>query len=276
MKIHQIKTYDKKRHNFQPVVKATQALFGDKLQAIFIHGSLFDGTFGKYSDYDIVIILDSISGDVLKRDDFAQKLKMSLINNWKKNPCSFDFYGVNEIQESAKVGHPFVKSILNKGCPIFDPKGIFKNCFNALPDRVNSRTKLQMAKNLVFLADKNIEISKKLLAISDLQFALLNVSAATTFIIRACLVLEGHNIYQGEIYQFFLKIFNGRIPINLANDLWKYAFKSNQISFRLKEPHIDIPLQNTAHLFKKVHDKELVLKMIEIYNKLKKFKNTLE
>lgn len=270
MKTYQNKIYNTKKHNLNPVVKVVKTFFGDNLQAIFVHGSLFDGTFGKYSDYDVVIILESISEDVFMRDDFAQKLKIRLKDNWRKNPCSFDFYSVDEFRRSAEIGHPFVKSILNKGCPFFDPKGIFEFCSNSLPSQINSQAEKQMIKNLSFLADRYFEIAKKLLDNNDFQFALLNISTAMTFIIRACLIKEGYNIYQGEIYQFFLRIFKDKIPTTLANDLWKYAFKANQISFRLKEPHVDVPLQNTADLFKKINNAKLVVKLIGLYGKLKK------
>lgn len=276
MKTHQAKTYDKEKHNFRPVVKAARALFGANLCAIFVHGSLFDGTFGKYSDYDIVIILSSISKNVLIRDDFAQRLKLKLTDTWEKNPFSFDFISANEIQKSAKIGHPFAKSILSKGCPIYDPRGVFTICSNALSGHISIRTRKQMAKNLTFLADRYIEISQKLLSDNEFQFALLNVSTATTLIIRALLVLEEHNIYQGEIYQFFLKTFKGKISKNLASNLWKYAFKSNQISFRLKEPHVDIPLQDADYLFKEMKDEKLVIKMLEIHSELKKIKCSLD
>jgi len=255
---------------FKRVIELIRLHFKNNLLAVFIHGSLFDGTFDRYSDYDIVVILKTLPEDILERDGYAQDLKFALSHNWDDNPCSFDFYTIKEFEQSAKTGHPFVKSILLKGDFIFDPNKIFKTCLRHLNKNISLSACRQMANNLLFLADRNIEVAKYLLRNHKIQFALSHASSAITFLTRSYLIKKGHNIYQGEIYQFFYNSYNNKLSSDLKTKFWRYVFKANQINARLKEPHVDVPLQDSQLFYQQIDDKEYIIHLIEIYTDLKK------
>lgn len=254
--------------NFQPMVKSVREIFSKNLLAVFVHGSVFDGTFGPFSDYDIVIILKHLDANVLKRDPFAQQLKKKLLNKWQYNPFSFDFYTAQEIINSARLGHPFVASIIKKGMPIYDPTSLFDKCASQFKD-VSPDVRIQMSKNFLFLSEKYIKSASILIENGAGQFALLHAITAISLIIRSFLIIRGMNIYQGEIFQFFMREFKNELPKTTKEKMWKYAFPANQMAFRLKEPHVDVPLQDAKSIYKNIKNEDLVKKLITLYNELK-------
>lgn len=254
---------------FSQMQKTVERLFGKNLLAIFIHGSLFDGTFDKYSDYDIVIITKKLPDSVINRDIFAQRLKSKLLSVWKKNPFSFDFVTQEELLESAQNGHPFVRSILKKGSPIYDPKDLFYLAKNNLKDKLSVSIKSQMIKNLIFLSKKHYKAAKYLQESVNFQYlSLVEVSKAITLLMRAKLIQKNKNIYKGEIYQFFLKEYEDKIDFQTTKMIWNYAFHANQISCRFIEPHVDIPLQVVEKNFKKILKIDYTQNLLKIYEKI--------
>jgi predicted nucleotidyltransferase len=261
--------YDGEKQNFEPMVRAVKRLFGKELAAIFVHGSLFDGTFGNYSDYDIVVIADNLPDDVLIRDKYAQTLKRGLKNEWNKNPFSFDFYTQKEFFDSTGNGHPFAVSILTKGAPVFDPRKIFDECKKSIPGEISREFVSRKSANLSFLADKYMEQARRTIRDGQPQFAAMLASDAIVLFVRSKLIGLGCNIYQGEIYQFFIRKFGPKLSKKVMAGFWELALPAAQISFRLKQPHVDIPLQDTASIFKRI-DGQLAVKLTDFYEELKR------
>jgi len=227
--------------------KAAERTFGDDLLAIFVHGSLFDGTFGKHSDFDIVIVTKKMSDDVLERDLLAQKMKRSLSRLWADNPFSFDFFTESELFDSADNGHPFVRSILKKGSPVYDPNALFSLAKYRLKGGMSRAIRNRMYKNLLFLSRVHYEAAKKLSPDDGLNsLALSESSRALILLVRAKLIKKNKNIYEGELYQYFLREYKDELDSNSQELLWKYGFHANQIVSRMNEPHVDIPIQDSA------------------------------
>src|SRR3990167_863888 len=197
---------DFKIDGFSHMHKAVKKIFKDNLLAIFVHGSLFDGTFGKYSDFDIVVICGGLPNDVLERDSFAQKLKKALRGHWINNPFSFDFFTEDELLKSAENGHPFIQSVLRKGSPVYDPYALFSRSKYCLSANFSKPIASQMYKNLLFLSKNHYQAANELLKNKKLTtLAITEASRALTMLIRAKLIKHKANIYKGEIYQFFIK-----------------------------------------------------------------------
>jgi len=260
--------YDSKKHNFNKMISIVKQLFGQKLMAILIHGSLFDGTLGSYSDYDIVVIANDLPDDVLVRDQYAQKLKKQLTNDWTTNPFSFDFYTPEEFADSVKKGHPFTKSILTKGYSVYDPEDIFEKNIKNRNKTIQPEVRQTMFDNLCFLAERYIEQAKITSDLKQYQFAIMLASDAIALFAMSKLIGIGHNIYQGEIYQFFIKEFSSKLSDKIKTDFWDFVFPAAQITFRFKQPHVDVPLQDVSAIFDRI-DKRLVGKLINFYDELK-------
>ena len=252
---------------FDRMYKVTRKIFADNLLAIFVHGSLFDGTFGQLSDFDIVIVTKKMTDDVLERDLFAQKMKKNLSQLWTDNPFSFDFFTEKELFTSAENGHPFVRSILRKGSPVYDPKALFSLAKYRLRNGMSKSMKNQMYKNLIFLARARYNAAKKLYLDNELNnLSLTEANSALILLVRAKLIKKNKNIYKGELYQFFLREYKNKLDVKTERLIWKYGLHANQIVSRLNEPHVDIPLQNSSSNHLKISNFKYTKKLLDLYD----------
>lgn len=254
---------------FRDMLHAIHEVFGSNLRTVFVHGSLFYDKLYSYSDYDVVIVVDKLSPDVLERDIYANKLKRMLRGKWGKNPFSFDLFTLKELKVSAKEGHPFVRSILYEGFPIYDVSGLFVRMRAAMAVQISKKMQNRMYKNFVFLSKKHYEISKVLLNANEVQFAIREISSAITLLMRAFLIQEKVDMYKGEIYQYFVRRFP-RLDHATLNLIWRYGLHGNQMSSRLVEPHVDIPLQEIEGIYNSMAKLDMVSGLFKLYEKLSK------
>lgn len=232
--------------HFDQMYNVAKKIFSENLRAIFVHGSLFDGTFGKYSDYDIVIVSKTLPESVLDRDQYAQKLKQEMNVFWGNNPYSFDFVTESELFDSAKKGHPFLYSVLKKGSPVYDPHGLFSLSKYQFNDNISDGTKRQMYDNFIHLSSTHHKNAEKL-HLND-EFSSLSMSEASralTMLLKAKLLKKNKYIYKGEIYQYFIREYHDRLDTKSLSLIWRYGFHANQILNRLQDPHVDMPLQSS-------------------------------
>lgn len=254
---------------FREMLHAINKVFRSNLRTVFVHGSLFYDKLYSYSDYDVVIVLEKLSPNVLERDKYANKLKRMLKDSWGRNPFSFDLFTLKELRKSAKEGHPFVRSILYEGFPIYDISGIFVQMRAAMATQMPRKMQNQMYKNFVFLSKKHYDVARILLQAHERQFCIREISTAITLIMRAYLIREKVDIYKGEIYQYFVRKFSrlDRVTLKL---IWNYGLHGNQISSRLVEPHVDIPIQKIGEVYERINNLDIVPELFKLYKKLSK------
>lgn len=254
---------------FDTMYRIAKRVFNDNLLAIFVHGSLFDGTFDKNSDYDIVVILEHHTHEVLKRDLLAQKLKRLLYGKWNDNPYSFDFFTKDELFESAQEGHPFLRSILTKGSPVYDPGALFSSAKYKLNSKLSAKMKMRMMKNLIVLSIMHYNAAVILGGMRDVTYlATEEALKAVVLLLRAKMIKKNKHIYKGELFQYFIKEYGHNIDSRTIGMMWKYLFHANQIAFRYMEPHVDIPIQNVEENLRTIQKIDYTEKLLEIYNKI--------
>lgn len=261
------KELDFKIDGFDKMYEIVRKIFKSNLLAIFVHGSIFDGTFDKFSDFDIVIITKKLPKNVLKRDLYAQKLKRKLIQIWTDNPFSFDFITRKDLLESADNGHPFIRSVLKKGSPVFDPHSLFSLSKYRLKDKPSAMMKGQMYTNLLSLSKCHYMNAQKLATDHELvNLSLAEATRALNMLVRAKMIKKNKNIYKGELYQFFIREYSDNFDPESLELIWKYGFHANQIVFRMQEPHVDMPIQNSAANNFNISKLNYTQKLIRLYD----------
>ncbi|VVB92369.1 Nucleotidyltransferase domain protein [uncultured archaeon] len=120
----------------EKVVSELKAKFQDKLCSIILYGSYAKGYAQKYSDIDILIILNKKFANWMERRDLEIELRKRLYRT--VGQVSPKVASIEELETSLETLNPLILNILNYGIPLYDD-GTFDKLLKHFKQIVPSR-----------------------------------------------------------------------------------------------------------------------------------------